>query len=99
MVSPRLIELCFQTAGLWELAAEHRMGLPYRIDEVIIHLPDDGARKALYAVVRPGKDGAFDARVVDERGSVHVTLRGYRTMQLPDPVEPALLVPLQAALG
>jgi acyl transferase domain-containing protein/NAD(P)-dependent dehydrogenase (short-subunit alcohol dehydrogenase family)/acyl carrier protein len=99
MVSPRLIELCFQTAGLWELAAECRMGLPYRIDEVTIHLPDDGAEKALYAVVRPGKDGAFDARVVDERGSVHVTLRGYRTMQLPDPIEPALLVPLQAALG
>jgi hypothetical protein len=98
-VSPRLIELCFQTAGLWELAAESRMGLPYRIDEVMIHLPDDDAKKALYAVVRPGKDGAFDARVVDEKGSLHLTLSGYRTMQLPDPIEKTLLVPVRAALG
>jgi acyl transferase domain-containing protein/NAD(P)-dependent dehydrogenase (short-subunit alcohol dehydrogenase family)/acyl carrier protein len=99
IVSPRLIELCFQTAGLWELAAESRMGLPYRIDEVMIHLPDDDAKKALYAVVRPGKDGAFDARVVDEKGSLHLTLSGYRTMQLPDPIEKTLLVPVRAALG
>ena len=99
VVSPRLIELCFQTAGLWELASERRMGLPYKIDEVIIHLPDDGAKKELYAVVRPGKEGAFDARVVDERGAVHLSLRGYRTMQLPDPIDPALLVPLQTALS
>ncbi len=99
IVSPRLIELCFQTAGLWELAAASRMGLPYRIDEVMIHLPNADANKALYAVVRPGKDGAFDARVVDERGSVRLTLRGYRTMQLPDPIETKLLAPLQAALS
>ncbi len=99
IASPRLIELCFQTAGLWELAAAGRMGLPYRIDEVMIHLPDADAKKALYAVVRPGRDGAFDARIVDERGSVHLTLRGYRTMQLPDPIEATLLTPVQAALS
>ena len=99
IASPRLIELCFQTAGLWELAAAGRMGLPYRIDEVMIQLPDADAKKALYAVVRPGRDGAFDARIVDERGSVHLTLRGYRTMQLPDPIEATLLTPVQAALS
>ncbi|MFH4346974.1 polyketide synthase dehydratase domain-containing protein, partial [Acinetobacter baumannii] len=26
-VMPRLIELCFQTAGMWELGTEGRMGL------------------------------------------------------------------------
>ena len=33
-IAPRLIELCFQTAGLWEMAVQHRMGLPRHVDRV-----------------------------------------------------------------
>ncbi len=34
LVAPRLIELCFQTAGLWEMSVQGRMGLPQHVDEV-----------------------------------------------------------------
>ena len=34
LMSPRLIELCFQTAGLWEMGAHSRMGLPQQVDQV-----------------------------------------------------------------
>ena len=34
LMAPRLIELCFQTAGLWEMGAQGRMGLPQHIDRV-----------------------------------------------------------------
>jgi hypothetical protein len=98
LVRPRLIELCFQTAGLWELATRSRMGLPYRIDRVQVLCPVDGDSETLYAVVTPQEGGAFDAQIVDETGRVHLAIEGYRTMELPDPVEPALLEPLRKAL-
>ena len=34
LMAPRLIELCFQTAGLWEMGVQGRMGLPLHIDRV-----------------------------------------------------------------
>ena len=34
VMAPRLIELCFQTAGVWEMGAQGRMGLPQHIDRV-----------------------------------------------------------------
>src|SRR5262249_52295287 len=33
-MAPRLIELCFQTAGIWEIGRTGRMGLPARLDRV-----------------------------------------------------------------
>ena len=33
-LSPRLIELCFQTAGLLEMSTQHSMGLPRHVDRV-----------------------------------------------------------------
>ena len=34
VASPRLIELCFQTAGLWEMSEQGRMGLPQHVHQV-----------------------------------------------------------------
>ncbi len=34
LMAPRLIELCFQTAGLWEMGVHGRMGLPLHVDQV-----------------------------------------------------------------
>ena len=31
LAAPRLIELCFQTAGLWEMSVQGRMGLPLHV--------------------------------------------------------------------
>ncbi|NWG13655.1 MAG: SDR family NAD(P)-dependent oxidoreductase [Acidobacteria bacterium] len=99
LVSPRLIELCFQTAGLLELTSEQRMGLPYRVDEVRFRGLPNAAKGRLRAVVTPALEGAFAARVIDDRGTVFLALRGYRTMPLPDSVEAELLASIRAALG
>src|SRR5215208_2439401 len=73
-VAPREIELCFQTAGVWELGTAGRMALPTRVDRVTIY-PDAGAPGRLTAIVTPrdGDDGV-DAVVVDEHGRARVGL-------------------------
>ena len=82
--SPRLVELCFQTAGLWEMGRAGRYGLPAAIDRVSWLRSPREANGRICAVVRPGAaDGTFDARVVDESGAVLVVLEGYRTIELP----------------
>jgi acyl transferase domain-containing protein/acyl carrier protein/NAD(P)-dependent dehydrogenase (short-subunit alcohol dehydrogenase family) len=99
LVLPRLIELCFQTASLWELATKARLGLPYRVDHLSILMPSGSDRAGLHSVVVPNADGGFDARVVDEKGNVWLKLRGYRTMALPEPVDDSLLAPLRAVMS
>jgi len=36
LVGPRLIELCFQTAGLWEISEQGRMSLPRHVHQVCL---------------------------------------------------------------
>jgi 3-oxoacyl-(acyl-carrier-protein) synthase/acyl carrier protein/NAD(P)-dependent dehydrogenase (short-subunit alcohol dehydrogenase family) len=98
LAAPRLIELCFQTAGLWELATKSKMGLPYSIDRLRVVCPADGGSSNLYSIVVPNADGSFDATVADAGGKIHIEMRGYRTMELPDPVDPELLEALRTAL-
>jgi hypothetical protein len=85
LMAPRLIELCFQTAGVWEMASKGAMALPLAIATVTTYRQPEatsGARH--YALVTAADDGAsFDARVVDEAGNVYVDLKGYRTVRLP----------------
>ena len=95
LADPRLIELCFQTAGLYELAGKARMGLPYRIDSVEFLKPSSAAKGHFHAAVTASGEDEFDAQVVDDGGNVFMRLRGYRTMALPDPVEDKLLKPLK----
>ena len=81
--APRLIELCFQTAGVWQLGTEGRMALPTHVDR-ITRFADADAPGSLVALVSPREDGsAIDARVVDQAGHVRVRLEGYRTIELP----------------
>jgi hypothetical protein len=77
---PRLIELCFQTAGLWELSMQHRMGLPLRIDRVTFCGAPQAQHGALYAVVAPNPDETrFDADLLDAGGNRYLHLSGYAT--------------------
>jgi hypothetical protein len=94
---PRLIELCFQTAGVWELGTAGRMGLPMHVDRVTRFAGADEPGR-LWAIVTPGAD-AIDAQVVDEAGRVRLRLEGYRTIELPGPLDPGALAPLRAAMG
>ena len=83
--APRLLELLFQSAGLWLLARRETMALPTSLDRAVFvrrsEVPKEGR---LYAEVEVRDDGAaFDALVVDEKGRVYVELLGYRTVSLP----------------
>jgi hypothetical protein len=99
LIEPRLVELCFQTAGVWQIGTTGRMGLPQHIDQVRILRSAAGVEGRLHAVVTP-KDGgkSFDAYVADEAGNLYVTLSGYRTAELPDDVDPDKRNPLRAAM-
>lgn len=99
LVVPRLIELCFQTAGMWEMAVKSRMGLPYQIGQVNVLRTPVGAKTRLYAVTKSKDDESFDAQVIDEKGNVYITLTGYRTMALPESIDVALLQPLKNAMS
>jgi NAD(P)-dependent dehydrogenase (short-subunit alcohol dehydrogenase family)/acyl carrier protein len=87
IMMPRLIELCFQTAGLWEMKTKGVMALPLGIGSVTAYRQPETASGRLYAVVRAVENGvSFDAEVVDEQGRVYAALRGYHTVQLPGSV-------------
>jgi hypothetical protein len=84
LVAPRLLELCFQAAGLWLLERKETMGLPTALGRARVYRPEAAGGKRLYVTVEARGDGdAFDARVVDEKGLVHAAVEGYRTVALP----------------
>jgi len=102
LVAPLLIELCLQTAGVWEIGKTGVLALPTAIERVRVHgLPTNGTQ--LYAEIepRPGTadELAFDARVLDAEGVVYLELEGYRTARLPAAVPQADVAPLQALVG
>jgi acyl transferase domain-containing protein/NAD(P)-dependent dehydrogenase (short-subunit alcohol dehydrogenase family)/acyl carrier protein len=100
LFAPRLIELCFQTAGLWEMGLQGRMGLPLHIASVSLLLPEpDPAQMRLYATVTPNlKTGSFDAEVVDGAGNRYLTLNGYKTVAIPDALNADQLKRLQTLM-
>ncbi len=98
VAAPRLVELCFQAAGIWEIGTRGRMGLPQHIVRVRI-APDAGADGARFAVVSPRADGASDVAVLDASGRVRLQLEGYATALLPDPLAEADAAPIRRAMG
>jgi hypothetical protein len=88
LMAPRLIELCFQTAGIWEIRTKGALALPMAIEAVTTYRQPEAANGGrLYALVQTLEGGArFNAQVVDESGQVYVDLTGYRTVQLPGSV-------------
>jgi NAD(P)-dependent dehydrogenase (short-subunit alcohol dehydrogenase family) len=86
LAAPRLVELCFQTAGIFEIAHRHVFGLPAGLESLRIYPVASASGGRLFAEVLPreGDDG-FDARVVDADGNVVVELSGYRTVAIPRP--------------
>jgi hypothetical protein len=94
-----MIELCFQTAGLWELGVQGRMGLPRYLREVCLLSQPNPAQGKWYAVVIPGSQGSFDARVLDENGNCCLRLAGYNTVALPGAVDAKRLEQLQSVIS
>jgi hypothetical protein len=83
IVHPRLVELCFQTAGLLEAAGYGRLALPQHVD--CLRLLSDPPSGPLYAVAIQSGDG-FDCTLQTAAGEVVLGLDGYRTIALPAPV-------------
>jgi NAD(P)-dependent dehydrogenase (short-subunit alcohol dehydrogenase family)/acyl carrier protein len=100
LMAPRLIELCFQAAGVWEMGVQGVMGLPRHIDQVSVLLAPELAKGGLYAVVTPDpKRGSFNAEVIDAAGNRCVQLTGYGTVAVPNGVDVEGLKALQACMS
>ena len=95
---PRLVELVFQTAGIWEMGTERSMGLPMEVGRVVVRPGPASPKLPFRAIVTPTDDG-FDADVVDAAGNVHVEVGGYRTVVLPGGLEDALVDPMTRAVS
>jgi hypothetical protein len=100
VMSPRLIELCFQTAGLWEIGKEGSMGLPHLVNRVTVSFGANLSDACLYAVITPDPvSGSFDAEVVDASGRRYVQLSGYRTVATPNAVNADQLKALRTMMS
>ncbi len=99
VTEPRLVELCFQTAGVWEIAGAGSMALPTHIDRLIPRTRAAGSTGALQARITPDGSGGFDAAVVDEAGSVLLEMEGYRTVQLPGTLDESVVAPFRRGMG
>jgi hypothetical protein len=88
LAAPRLIELCFQTAGIWEIASTNAMALPTSLQTIQFHrslpeLPEALASHRFFCLVKVVDHGdQFEALVVDEDGLPYITISGYRTVRL-----------------
>jgi NAD(P)-dependent dehydrogenase (short-subunit alcohol dehydrogenase family) len=99
-LSPRLIELCFQCVGLWELGVQGQFGLPQRVREIRFFRAPEPAGTLLYAAYVPkaGQTG-FDVEVLDSAGNVHLQLTGYRTVPAPVGLDAKALRALQTHMS
>jgi hypothetical protein len=95
VTSPRLTELAFQTAGIWEIGNTGTMALPTHIDS--IEYRPGASEVGSVALVEPGVEG-FDAAVVGPDGSGLVRMNGYRTVAMPAPLDESASAPLRRAM-
>jgi hypothetical protein len=92
IMAPRLLELCFQAAGILEMSVQDRMGLPSHVDSLSLLRKPDPTEGRLYAIVTPDPAReSFHAEVVDASGNLYLQLDGYRTAALPEAIDPERL--------
>ncbi|HVN10734.1 MAG TPA: SDR family NAD(P)-dependent oxidoreductase, partial [Kineosporiaceae bacterium] len=100
LLGPRLDELCFQVAGLWEAGRDGRLALPAHVDRLTV-LCDlaDAEKQHPVAIARPQHEhGVYDCQVLDPDGTVLLRLDGYRTVPLPVGVPDDVRAPLREAM-
>jgi Polyketide synthase dehydratase len=97
VAAPRLVELCFQTAGVAQLAVDGTLGLPSKVRRLEVVSGADETT-ACWVRTTTRESGAVEAVVVDGDGRVLVRLSGYETVALPGAAGPDLLAPFATAL-
>jgi hypothetical protein len=99
LTAPRLVELCFQSAGLWQAGREDQLALPMRVGSASVLADPATATGGLHAVAHEIAPGVFDCVVVDADGTVVVRLDGYETIALPAPIPDDVAADLHAAFS
>ncbi len=99
LTAPRLVELCFQSAGLWQAGREDQLALPMRVGRASVLADPASATGGLHAVAHEVVPGVFDCVVVDADGTVVVRLDGYETIALPAPIPDDVAADLHAAFS
>jgi hypothetical protein len=101
MVGPRLVELCFQTAGVWEIGQTGQMGLPLVVERVTVFDPAPNGKDVVAELqAHPGVDAlSFDMRVRDDEGKVYLTVEGYRTSRIPGGLPDEALGHFRSVIG
>lgn len=97
---PALVELCLQTAGVWEISKTSVLALPESIGSLVFYQVRSNDAPIFAEVLprRENEQSLFDARVMDAKGRLYLELKDYRTSPLPYAVEPELLKPLKKLL-
>lgn len=93
--APRAIELAFQTAGIADLAERGRLALPWRVERISFHGAGELSGGWQAELTPDGELGAR-ARVFDAAGRLRLRVEGYRTVDLPGEIDPALAAPWRA---
>jgi hypothetical protein len=83
VAGPRLVELCFQAAGLWEAGTTGRLALPLHVDRLQLIGDPATATAPVFAVASPSDGDGFDCSVIDDSGRVLLRLEGYSTVSMP----------------
>ncbi|MGZ4565050.1 MAG: SDR family NAD(P)-dependent oxidoreductase, partial [Mycobacterium sp.] len=97
LIGPRLVELCFQTAGLFEAGTDAVLALPLHVDAVQLNgKPTE--RAGLVATARPDGHGGFDCMVHDD-GRLVLRVDGYRTVPLPEPPPADIVAPIRSVMS
>ena len=97
LIGPRLVELCFQTAGLFETGTDGVLALPLHVDAV--HLDGEPTERAgLVATARPDGHGGFNCMVRDDEGRLVLRVDGYHTVPLPEPPPADIVAPIRSVM-
>ena len=97
LIGPRLVELCFQTVGLFEAGTDGVLALPLHVDAV--HLNGEPTERAgLVATARPDGHGGFICVVRDNEGRLVLRVDGYRTVPLPEPPPANIVAPIRSVM-
>jgi hypothetical protein len=84
VIGPRLAEICFQTAGMWEMGTQGVLALPEKVGSLRVYgVPTE--ETPLVCTARP-TDHGFDCVVQRKDGTVVVHMTGYRTVATPNPL-------------